>query len=78
KLMIHFWEICSFRFDDICIKQKSVSACAFGKKTQLRHEVAYFDCSAEVLCLCLNPASCRCDPMEACAHGASMMGMKPS
>ena len=28
--------------------------------------------------LCLNPASRRCDPMEACAHGVSMMGMKPS
>jgi hypothetical protein len=28
--------------------------------------------------LCLNPASLRCDPAEACAHGASMMGMKPS
>jgi len=27
--------------------------------------------------LCLNPASRRCDSMEACAHGASMMGMKP-
>ena len=26
----------------------------------------------------LNPAFRRCDPMEACAHGVSMMGMKPS
>jgi hypothetical protein len=28
--------------------------------------------------LCFNPASRRCDPTEAFAHGASMMGMKPS
>jgi hypothetical protein len=28
--------------------------------------------------LCLNPASRRCDPMEACAQGASLTGMKPS
>ena len=28
--------------------------------------------------LCLNPASRRWDPMEACAHGVSMTGMKPS
>ena len=28
--------------------------------------------------LCLNPASRRYDPTEAFAHGASMMGMKPS
>ena len=44
----------------------------------LRHEVAYFDCSKEVNDLRLNLASRRCDPMEACAHGASMVGMKPS
>jgi hypothetical protein len=44
----------------------------------LRHEVAYFDCSAKALSLCLNPASRRCDPMEACAQGASLTGMKPS
>ena len=43
----------------------------------LRHEVAYFDCSVKVLSLCLNPASRRCDPMEACAQGASLTGMKP-
>ena len=28
--------------------------------------------------LCLNPASRRCDSMEACAQGASLTGMKPS
>ena len=28
--------------------------------------------------LCLDPASRRCDPMEACAYGAPMTGMKPS
>ena len=33
---------------------------------------------SEGLNLCLNPASRRCDPMEACAHGVSMTGMKPS
>ena len=44
----------------------------------LRHEVAYFDCSAKASSLCLNPASRRCDPMEACAQGASLTGMKPS
>ena len=27
---------------------------------------------------CLNPASRRCDPMETCAHGVSMTGMKLS
>jgi hypothetical protein len=44
----------------------------------LRHEVAYLDCATEVNDLWLNPASRRCDPREACAHGASMVGMKPS
>jgi hypothetical protein len=44
----------------------------------LRHEVAYFDCSAKASSLCLNPVSRRCDPMEACAQGASLTGMKPS
>jgi len=48
------------------------------KKSVLRHEVAYSDSSTEALCLCWNPASRRCDPMEACAHGVSMTGMKPS
>ena len=28
-----------------------------------------------VLNLCLNPVSRRCDPMEACAQGASLMGI---
>jgi hypothetical protein len=42
--------------------------------SELRHEVVYFDCTAEILSLRLNPASRRCDPMEACAQGASLTG----
>jgi len=57
---------------------KAPFSCYILNVSVLRHEVAYFDCSAEVLNLCLNPASRCCDPMEACAHGVSMMGMKPS
>ena len=41
----------------------------------LRHKVAHFGCSADVLSLCLNRASRPRDPMEACAHGASMTGI---
>jgi hypothetical protein len=36
------------------------------------------DCSAEAPGFRLNPVFRHCDPMEACAHGASMTGMKPS
>jgi hypothetical protein len=36
------------------------------------------DCSAEAPGRCLNPVFRHCDPMEACAHGAPMTGMKPS
>jgi len=64
--------------NDICISIAVVNCVDTGKKSVLRHEVAYFDSSTEALRLLLNPASRRCDPMEACAHGASMMGMKPS
>jgi hypothetical protein len=52
--------------------------CDYIYLSVLRHEVAYFDCSAEILSLRLNPASRRCDPIEACAQGASLTGMKPS
>jgi hypothetical protein len=59
------------------VYQKDTRFSYFLNISVLRHEVAYFDCSAKVLSLCLNPASRRCDSMEACAQGAFLMGMKP-
>ena len=83
-----FGETCTIFYESVLLKFSNCCDIAFISVklhnrdciyiSVLRHEVAYFDCSAEALSLCLNPASRRCDPMEACAHGASMMGMKPS
>jgi hypothetical protein len=46
--------------------------------TKSRIYKGVIDCSAEASGFCLNPVFRHCDPMEACAHGVSTTGMKPS
>ena len=54
-----------------------IDSCAAGSKSLLRHEAANSNCSTVLIPNSLNPVSRPRDPMEACAHGAPMMGMKP-